>query len=67
MTIEDSKDHWAQLAKEADEHADYLEGRGEYAGDWRHKAETYRRTVRSLIQERETGKPHCVCCLKPLK
>lgn len=57
---------WEKLAVEADEHAAYLESRGEHAGAWREKAHTYRRTVEALKLEAETGTWHCVCCLKPI-
>lgn len=56
---------WEKLALEDDAHATYLEGRGEFAGAWRNKAETARRTAESLRLELEKGEPHCVCCLKP--
>ena len=56
---------WRKLAREALEHAVYLEGRGEYAGAYRNKADTYERTAKSLELELETGEEHCVCCLKP--
>lgn len=56
---------WSKLASDAEEFAAYEEARGSSGAVYRNKAETYRRTVRALELERETGIAHCVCCLRP--
>ena len=57
---------WLKLADEQAEQVTYLENRGEFAGVARNREKLYRRTVESIQLETETGKPHCVCCLKPV-
>lgn len=61
-----SGSQWAALAEEADRTAEWEESQGRYGGVYRNKAALYRRTVESEQLEEATGKPHCVCCLKPL-
>ena len=57
---------WASLAADADRMAIYEESQGRFGGVHRNKAEAYRRAEAALELETSTGKPHCVCCLKPL-
>ena len=56
---------WEKLAREYDERAVYLEGRGELGIVHRNKAELARATAESLRLELQHGEPYCVCCLKP--
>lgn len=56
---------WALLAEEAERMAEWEESHGRYGGVYRNKAATYRRAVEANALEDQTGKPHCVCCLKP--
>jgi hypothetical protein len=64
-TLNNSIAHWNRLAEEADQRADYEEGRGDAnnAKVIRTNAEMYRRTAKSIELEKQTGKPHCACCL----
>ena len=66
-TIEASIAHWERLAREQDDWAAYEESRGSSGAAARNRAESYRRAARADELERETGLPHCSCCLKPLK
>ena len=63
MTLQESADHWNQLADDELRGAEYEEGRGHYGGVHRNRAEMFRKTARSLELQVETGKPHCTACL----
>lgn len=58
-------DEWRALAQESDRRAAYEDGRGSSGVAHHNRAELYRRTATALEMERDTGRPHCVCCLKP--
>jgi hypothetical protein len=60
-----SGSQWAALAEEAERMAEWEESHGRYGGVYRNKAATYRRAVEANVLEEQTGKAHCVCCLKP--
>ena len=58
--------HWAQLAVEQDQQADWEISQGYPYGNietYRHRANTYRRTAEVLMLEAKTGRPHCSLCL----
>lgn len=57
--------HWRELAEEMTKMAIYEERMGRVGVGYRNKAATCEQTARALELEVETGKPHCVCCLKP--
>lgn len=58
-------DHWRALATASDARAAYEDARGSSGVAHRNKAESYRAVARALELERDTGQPHCPCCLKP--
>lgn len=60
--LESSIQHWLALADEQDRAV--AEGIACCPQASRARADTFRRTARALQLEQETGKPHCVCCLK---
>ena len=62
-----SIEHWTNLRDEANKRSRYERDLGNEgtANVWRNKAESYERAAESLRLERQTGAPHCSCCLKP--
>lgn len=59
-------EHWEALADEALRIAEWDEAHAGSGAPQRNKADSYKRTAKSLRIEAVTGVPHCVCCLKPL-
>lgn len=63
----EAADHWEELADNEESEAARLERLGRPYGctsAYRHRAKTYRDTVRALRLEAETGKPHCSVCFQ---
>jgi hypothetical protein len=66
MSARESAEHWDKLADGQEEMANWEDSIGRPYGDtssYRVKAESYRRTAKSLWLEAETGKIHCSICL----
>jgi len=61
--IQESIEHWRALAEEQRTRPTW--DRYACAQACAARAETYERTARSLELQRDTGMPHCACCLKP--
>jgi hypothetical protein len=66
--LEESRDHWSNLAKMEDDMADSLDLRGKPYGStdtYRVRASIYRKTAQSIQIEIDTGVAVCSCCHKP--
>ncbi len=67
MTTQNASAHWKDLAKSERDKAEFLKSRGLPYGDvssYYARAATYDRTAISIDLEIQTGRPHCVSCLK---
>jgi hypothetical protein len=69
--LEVSAQHWEKLADDEERWAHYeevelKERHGKVHEVHRHKARVYRDAAKANRLQIETGRPHCVCCLKPM-
>jgi hypothetical protein len=66
--MDEHAQHWLRLAEVERERARHLVQLGSptgYTGAYELRAKLYEQTARALELERDTGIPHCSCCLKP--
>ena len=65
--LETAAKHWESLAQQELDMGTHevAVGVSLTMGVYNNRADTYRRTAKSLRLEAKTGVWHCVCCLKP--
>lgn len=64
-----SAEHWESLAEGEERMIAHYAALGNPHGStdsYAHRAKTYRDAAKALRLQESTGKPHCVCCLKPM-